>query len=559
MPSVSLQPFPIPSSPLVASARASPHIAVTAYDAANVAVVDANTGESRTLQLADARIQALALSRDGTQLAVGSDRVSLCNTANGAREWEGATLDRPSALCFVGESALVVACRSSVHVLDLTTKSWRQVFAPPGRRPPEIWILAASTDGRLVAAGTVSVNRKPGLLSVFELATGKVVAALKMRQSACRQLAFSEDGAMLVAADNAGIHLFATGSWKLASPIVPVPATSPIAFTPDGRTAIWDDGGKLSLLELAPKGPVARTVPRDARDTSAFAVAAAEDRVVMFLPDGTGTIWTAEQLASTGETAAATPSHPLAAHPSIAQAALVAGRIVNDARAPSRSGVTRAIYAFATRWRERLGIPVVAIEAPCGRTFDDSLEPYDRDDEATVFPICVGLLVDRVTADSGPHRTRSLSDLGRDLVRAGQLLGELFWRELQELLDGLAVGSFDGYDGDRERWRADNGVALSPALAMHLVALPYDTIAKLAFGVLRARAADALDWIQGQNDRHEPHVRGVVGVLVSATQPDGDYVQALDVTDAAGTAHRERVGELAGRPAYYLVASNVAG
>lgn len=164
---------------------------------------DTLTGNlKRKIQLTQKVISAVALSHDGSLVAVSSadGRITLWNTATGALAQQLAGHRLPWRLAF-GRNCLAVAGHfPTVDVWDLRSGKLLRQFSGA---ETYFAALACSRDGSLLAGAT-----DDGVVRVWSLASGKQVHM--MRGAACEMnaLAFSDDGALLAAGDDQGISVW---------------------------------------------------------------------------------------------------------------------------------------------------------------------------------------------------------------------------------------------------------------------------------------------------------------------------------------------------------------
>lgn len=207
-------------------------LAVPCGDA--VALFDARTGTpGRVLRNAGAQIGAVALSPDGTGLAVASggdaQSVAVWNVADGKpRRILAARASPAFALAWASDGKRLAASFGdrTVRVWDADTGAETLTLCDEATC---LAALAWSPNGRRLAAGG-----RDGAVRVYDTDAGKRLALLDGLGGAVTGLAFSSDGALLAAGDEADGRLWDTTTFA-PRPLLARPAAW-LAFTPDGRT-----------------------------------------------------------------------------------------------------------------------------------------------------------------------------------------------------------------------------------------------------------------------------------------------------------------------------------
>jgi WD40 repeat protein len=179
---------------------------------------------------------------DATTLGVWDSLTGerLATLAAGRGPVQVLTVDRPGRL-------LAWATSAGENAVDV---HWRdpdaEAQSPPVQLPTRGLIaLALDPAGGRVAAVT-SVNRPGGeqTVWVFDTAGGGPPRALAGGTGMFGGLAFSPDGGLLAVADGGSLRVYRTGSWEQLSQVPIPPATTSLAFSPDGRrlAAVGYDG-----------------------------------------------------------------------------------------------------------------------------------------------------------------------------------------------------------------------------------------------------------------------------------------------------------------------------
>jgi len=125
--------------------------------------------------------------------------------------------------------------------LKRTISLWNDFSYEVGdqKRDSEVWSIAFSPDGKLLAAGAYN-----GTLRLWDLSTGKQSAVLKGHTSLINNLAFSPDGTLL-ATSGVDSTLFV---WDVAKEsqlaALPIPGqVQSLVFSPDGKTLAYGGTG----------------------------------------------------------------------------------------------------------------------------------------------------------------------------------------------------------------------------------------------------------------------------------------------------------------------------
>jgi eukaryotic-like serine/threonine-protein kinase len=222
--------------------------------------------------------RCVALSADGTLLAIGGKEVTLWDPASGRKL---ATLpDCPSdvaALAFRRDGKLlaVPAEEGKVRLWDVVASKYTQTF---DGHPDETLALAFSPDGKTLATGG-----RDEFLRVWDVVTGKELWARKEHHNGIASVAWSPDGKFLASGgmdwavrlwDATGVHLaelkghndavnavaFSTDGKTIASGSGFLPSHATVREQP-GEVIIWDVAKRTKeQMFAAHRGPVTGVV-----------------------------------------------------------------------------------------------------------------------------------------------------------------------------------------------------------------------------------------------------------------------------------------------------------
>lgn len=279
----------------IAAATMSGQVRVWRGDGTPVCGVDAGFGVSalvlagdRLVTVAD-RIAAWSLP-DGAPLwsvalsAEGCGGVDLCGEGvlvtllgEGAVLVDPATGEVRATLPIEGEPYAVAAVPGRPEVVvGAEGGAWLWSLSPQARlrrlgpaTDDEIGALAVSSDGEWVAVSTSPWPAdKPCELVVVQRATGDTVARLPAPLQPVRGLAFTSEGARLLAAANDGIvHVFDIATGHTVGPRGHGCGVVHLALSPDGTalsTGAWDGTG--SIVDLSTGAPRFRPGSPDGTD-----------------------------------------------------------------------------------------------------------------------------------------------------------------------------------------------------------------------------------------------------------------------------------------------------
>jgi WD40 repeat protein len=230
---------------------------------------------SQTLGDAGGPCTAMAIDRAAETLFVANDRGDLISWPRTA--WLGLRVGKaPPDVMHVhdGPVTAVVAVPGSLLVTTGADSRIR-LWTLPGREPKltlttgnMVRALAISPDGKQLAAGDDG-----GVVSLFELPSGKLQTKLTGHTDWILALSFSHSGDRLVSGGNDGQVLL----WDIAkakkllafavhppanskSPPAPVIPITALAFRPDGKSiAVADFDGQIQLLDVS-TGKLIRTM-----------------------------------------------------------------------------------------------------------------------------------------------------------------------------------------------------------------------------------------------------------------------------------------------------------
>jgi WD40 repeat protein len=188
-----------------------------------VKLLDAATLKAQAaLPFGDGEIHAAAFSGDGKVLATGGFRVDLGEPAPEVRVWDAATRKKKVSLegisglrgmvqCVTlsGDGKLVASADDSGTVKVWETAKGEEVRSWAQPDPRFVRSLALSPDGKTLAAGLDPPRPQPGRpvagfpptaadVVLWDVATGKELAALKGHEISVPSLAFSPDGRTLI-------------------------------------------------------------------------------------------------------------------------------------------------------------------------------------------------------------------------------------------------------------------------------------------------------------------------------------------------------------------------
>jgi WD40 repeat protein len=250
---------------------------------------DLATGQPiRTMELSD-QAYSLVFYPDGDALLVGgqSGITSIWSTQTGEELFKQESL--PSGQIGVAiapdQSAYAIASRdAAVAFMDAKAYTWVKALTYPS----QVWSLAYSPDGAVLAAGL-----SDGTLSLRDSQTDEELYALKGQAGAIKSLAFSPDGKLLASASvDKTIVLWGTETgeklFTLSQHGGPV---SSVAWSPDGkRLASASDDGSIILWNAA-TGEVADTL--DGQGDAIYSVAFNADGTLLAsgMQDGTVVLW----------------------------------------------------------------------------------------------------------------------------------------------------------------------------------------------------------------------------------------------------------------------------
>jgi WD40 repeat protein len=217
------------------------------------------SAERKTVPIAAGSVSALALSPDGTTLAVRyPNQVVLLNTATGQQIQ---TLNRPQSKaatinCLVFSSdgrALANSEDSQVEIWDLTTSKIRRAFASSGN----VTALSFAPDGRTLASSS-----QDGSVSIWDLQTGSLILQLKKHTAAVNAIAFSTAGDLIASGgDDRSVIIWETATGKARRTLKGHDLTvTSLAFSPDASLLASGSGNASVVLWDARNGKLNRVL-----------------------------------------------------------------------------------------------------------------------------------------------------------------------------------------------------------------------------------------------------------------------------------------------------------
>lgn len=273
------------------------------HEAARTALVSAITHNAveRVFGQRGRGVEAAAFSSDGRLVATGV-------RGEGAQIWEAATgrlLHHVQAAgvngvysLLPGGAQIAVANRegySSTEAVEIRDVASADLVATLEGESPEVYALAASHDGRLVAAGA-----RDGSVRVWDIVSRRLLYTLQVGEGSrglnrVRQLAFSTDGRHAAAAARQHIQIWDVVSGRVVRTIEFARPALAFAFSPDGRNLVsgLGDGDlrvwNVSTGELlkAIAHPAAQIVSISyAPDGAHIAVASFQGDIIVYTSEG---------------------------------------------------------------------------------------------------------------------------------------------------------------------------------------------------------------------------------------------------------------------------------
>jgi len=178
-----------------------------------------------------------------------------------------------------------------IGVWDTATGERVRTLIHPGA-PPRYTIVAASRDGRLVAA----IDLDGTFARVWDAATGALVAELGNDAAGYPQLAFSADGRWLASGGGNDVRVFDTRTWARAATI-PGPRIHRLSFDPAGDHLLTGAASGDASIWAIPSGERTQHLRELGEPVDAVAFSPDGRLVVAAGRDGTEQIWAA----ATGE------------------------------------------------------------------------------------------------------------------------------------------------------------------------------------------------------------------------------------------------------------------
>jgi hypothetical protein len=229
-----------------------------------VLLLDVQTGERREGPPPDQYLKRLAVSPDGSLIAVagGADRFAVWRMRNGARLFRISVDDcGPIVTCaaFTQDGThLAVGCGDgTARLWDVETGREAACWGGEAESARGIQELAVSPDGRLLATLHAAMADN---LFLRDMRTGEVRATWTLDRrgyhprSWLRLIAFSPDGRTLAASERDGVVRFfdVAGGPAVGLALSPKPEIRGLAFQPGGRwLAAAGEGGSVSLWPWA--------------------------------------------------------------------------------------------------------------------------------------------------------------------------------------------------------------------------------------------------------------------------------------------------------------------